>query len=161
MQARRTMTGTFLSIGLLVTVMALIAGVLGMHVMTGLHTQHPMTTAATTTVISVETVDHGTAAHDHHRGEAGTTDAEADAGPAVGPAAGGPAQCACSGNCSTEHAMGVFCVPSTATGVLAAPLPDTSTTVPSSFRPVATGSSTLWSYLPGSPSPGELSISRT
>ncbi|QQQ63959.1 hypothetical protein [Paenarthrobacter ureafaciens] len=157
MQARRTMTGTFLSIGLLVTVMALIAGVLGMHVMTGLHTQHPMTTAATTTVISGRTVDHGTAAHDHHGGGATTTAAETDAGPA----AGGLAQCACSGNCSTEHAMGVSCVPSTATSVLAAPLPDTSTTVPSSFRPVATGSSTLWSYLPGSPSPGELSISRT
>ena len=159
MQARRTMTGTFLDIGLLVTVMALIAGVLGMHVMTGLHTQHAMTTAATM-VISVETVDHGTAAHDHHGGGAGTTDAQA-AGPAAGPAAGGPAQCACSGNCSTEHAMGASCVPSTATSVLAAPLPDTSTTVPSSFRPVATGTSTLWSYLPGSPSPGELSISRT
>ncbi|UOD82915.1 hypothetical protein [Paenarthrobacter ureafaciens] len=157
MQARRTMTGTFLSIGLLVTVMALIAGVLGMHVMTSLHTQYPMTTAVTTTVISVETVDHGTAAHDPHGGGAGITDAQADAGPA----ADGLAQCACSGNCSTEHAMGVSCVPSTATGVLAAPLPDTSTTVPSSFRPVATGASTLWSYLPGSPSPGELSISRT
>ena len=156
MQARRTMTGTFLDIGLLVTVMALIAGVLGMHVMTGLHTQHPMSTAETM-FISGETADHGTAAHDHHGGGASITDAEADAGPATGPLA----QCACSGNCSTEHAMGVSCVPSTATSVLAAPLPDASTTVPSSFRPVATGTSTLRSYLPGSPSPGELSISRT
>ena len=161
MQARRTMSGTFLNIGLLVTVMALIAGVLGMHVMTGLHTQHPVTTAATTTVISGRTVDHGTAAHDPHGGGATTTAAETDAGPATGPAAGPLTQCACSGNCSTEHAMGVSCIPSTATSVLAAPLPGTSTTAPSSFRPVATGAGTLWSYLPGSPSPGELSISRT
>lgn len=151
MEPHRTITRFFLRAGLLSAVLALIAGLLGMHIMIGPHSLHApvMTTAAARAVPATGDA----AAHASHTGAAPSVSGDTGMAPLV--------QCSCSGNCSTAHAAGSSCIPSVGTGGLAAPLRDSTTTAPSTFQIEAGSSGTLWSYQPGSPSPGELSISRT
>lgn len=154
MAAQRTTSGSvLLSAGLLAAVLALIAGILGMHVMTGSHSAHAATTAP-----GAPTSAAGTG-HTDHAPTAAEIAVVQDPG-VVGDAVS-PAQCSCSGNCSSQHAMAASCIPSVAPAGLTAPLPDNtvSITVPSPNS--AAASRVPWSYRPGSPSPGELSISRT
>ncbi len=142
--------------GLFVAVLALIAGIFGMHVMTASHALHSPATAAA-------------AVSAHHESSAAGHMAEHASGPFFAPdtprkgdaSASGTVQCTGSGNCCSMQAMPASCTPSVKTGSLAAPLPGTGI----SFRTPNTGTlatiSARWSYLPGSPSPGDLCISRT
>jgi hypothetical protein len=142
--------------GLFAAVLALIAGIFGMHVMTATHALHSPATAAAAVVA-------------HHESSNAGHMAEHPSGPLLAPdtpgpddeSAGGNVQCTCSGSCSSMQAMSASCTPSVKTGSLAAPLPGTGI----SFRNPNTGAlatiSARWSYLPGSPSPGDLCISRT
>lgn len=142
--------------GLLATVLALIAGIFGMHVMTATHAMHSPATAAA--AVSVH----------HESSRAGHT-GEHDPGPsaasdmpgALDEAGTRTAQCSGSGNCASMQPMTAACTPSAKTGSLAAPLPGAGIIA----RNVTSGTlatiSARWSYLPGSPSPGELCISRT
>ena len=137
--------------GLLAAILALIAGIFGMHVMTATHTQH---SAAV-----------GTHHHSSPAGHAG----EQAPGPASAPNLPGDqgdegtrtVQCTDSGARTGMQAMTAACTPSVKTGSLTAPLPGTGII----DRNINTGTlaaiSAQWSYLPGSPSPGELCISRT
>ena len=149
-----TITRFFLRAGLLAATLALIAGLLGMHIMIGPHSLHVgvITTAADSAPTAVAATGDA-AAHTGHMGAAQSMGGESGTVPL--------AQCSCSGNCPTAHVAGGSCIPSVGTGGLAAPLRDNTTTAPSTFQFQAESSGTLWSYLPGSPSPGELSISRT
>ena len=151
MEPNPTITRLFLRAGLLTAVLALIAGLLGMHIMFGPHSLHApvMTTVAAAAVPAAGDA----AAHAGHTGTAPSVSGDTGMAPLV--------QCSCSGNCSTAHVAGGSCIPSVGTGGLAAPLRDSTTTAPSTFQFQAESSGTLWSYRPGSPSPGELSISRT
>ena len=146
--------------GLLAGILAVLAGILGMHVMTGSHSMHSpaaLTAAAGTGAGHT----HPAAAHGH------AEHAITDASPAHHSSDGHTApsivveQCSCSDSCASMHTMTVSCTPSGKTGSLSVPLPGTAVfgVISNATAPGAVPGS--YSYRPGSPSPGELSISRT
>lgn len=159
MAAQRTITGSaLLTATLLAAVLAIITGILGMHVMTGTHSAHSSATipADLPALASSAPV---TSAHAGHQSTSSGPGSLQELPATNGPAS--PAQCSCSGNCSSEHSMSAACTPSAAAGILAAPVP-----AETSYRSAPSQASTTlvwnqWPYRPSSPSPGELSISRT
>jgi hypothetical protein len=162
MAASRTMTGSALrTAALLVTVLGLIAGILGMHVMTGTHSAHATMVSSAMTATPGD--DPAAAGKDDAGHAAHLTSSRTGAAAPVGGVSTGafPAQCSCSGNCTSGQSMNVSCVPSLASGGLSAPTPaeTLSLTAPSQASNILALS--IWSYRPGGPSPGELSISRT
>lgn len=159
--SRRNVATAFLHrAGLLAGILAVLAGILGMHVITGSHSMHsPAALAAASGTGAVHT--HSAAADGH--AEPGITYVS----PAHLSSDGHNApsvvieQCSCSDSCASMHTMTVSCTPSGKTGSLSVPLPGTAVfgVISNATAPGAVPGS--WSYLPGSPSPGELSISRT
>ncbi|MDQ0819760.1 hypothetical protein QFZ79_002050 [Arthrobacter sp. V4I6] len=145
--------------GLLAGLLAVLAGILGMHVMTGSHSMHSpaaLTAAVGTAKVHAEsTTAHGHTAH----GPVDTSSAHSSGGHEA--ASVSMEQCSCSDNCTGMNSMAVSCTPSAKTGSLSAPLPGTVvfSVISNAGAPGAVLRS--YSYLPGSPSPGELSISRT
>lgn len=143
-------------VGLFTAVLALIAGIFGMHVMTGTHAMHSPATA--TASVSAP----------HGASPAGHT-AEHLSGPSIAPdvhaaqdeAGARTVQCTDSGNCTSMQSMTAACTPSAKTGSLAAPLPGSGIIVRNTTAAMPSTIGVRWSYLPGSPSPGELCISRT
>ena len=144
--------------GMLSLVFALIAGIFGMHVMSGHHNIHAALASAVTGVESA-----GHSGHLHHPHEAGES-AAVTAG-AAGTAAGQeiPAAAGCpDGDCSGTQAMTVSCIPSGKTGSLAAPMPGTSVVAAALVRAGPAGQvSGRNAHNPDTPTPCELSISRT
>ncbi|NHW48600.1 hypothetical protein HAV21_17140 [Paenarthrobacter sp. MSM-2-10-13] len=170
MAAQRTMmSSALLTASLLTAVLALITGILGMHVMTGTHSAH---TAAMVSVGMTDTTGSYPAMSEHPTpGLPVSGHASHSVSPSSGPAAlqklsavnaaPSPAQCSCSGNCSSQHSMSASCIPTVATGALAAPVPDDTVSITAQSAASTIAAPVPWSYRPGSPSPGELSISRT
>ncbi|WP_157360960.1 hypothetical protein [Arthrobacter sp. EPSL27] len=140
--------------GLFTAVLALIAGIFGMHVMTATHAVHSPATAAATVSAHPDSSPAG------HAGEA-------PVGPSSAPhaaqdeAGARSVQCTDSNTCTSMQSMTSSCTPSAKTGSLAAPLPGTGIIVRNTNAGSQSTISALWSYLPGSPSPGDLCISRT
>ncbi len=142
--------------GLFTAVLALIAGIFGMHVMTATHAMHSPATAAAT-------------AGAHHDSSPAGHAGELPPGPSSAPhvhaaqdeAGARTVQCTDSNNCTSMQSMTAACTPSAKTGSLAAPLPGTGIIASNTNAGTHSTISALWSYLPGSPSPGELCISRT
>ncbi|MCU1549065.1 MAG: hypothetical protein JWO29_2016 [Arthrobacter sp.] len=142
--------------GLLAGVLAVIAGILGMHVVTGSHSMHAPAamTAATARTVHAESPVHGHSGHP----VAGM--------PSTLPVAGSLDMAEssaelCSNGSNSAQTTTVSCTPSAKTGSLAAPMPGTAV---SGSVPAAGTAGALprpYSYLSGSPSPAELSISRT
>lgn len=159
--AHRNAASAFLHrAGLLAGILAVLAGILGMHVITGSHSMHSpaaLTAAAGTGAGHT----HSAAAHDH------ADPAITNASPAQLSSDGHMApgivveQCSCSDSCAGMHTMTVSCTPTGKTGSLAAPLPGTSVVGVNSDTSGPGAVPGSYSYLPGCPSPGELSISRT
>lgn len=159
MTASATATAFLRRAGGLAAILAVIAGILGMHVIAGNHSAH---SAAATTVALTNAgspaddapTHQGPGAHPSHSAPA--HHAADPAGAAVEPCSG-----SCTSGCPSAQTTTVSCTPSAQSGSLNAPLPGTTV-----FGAVP-GSGPLdallraYSYLPGSPSPGELSISRT
>lgn len=141
--------------GLFTAVLALIAGIFGMHVMTATHAMHSPATAAAT----VSDHDSSAAGHtaEHPPGPFSAPDVHA----AQDEAGARTVQCTDSNNCTSMQSMTAACTPSTKTGSLAAPLPGSGIVASSPNAGTHSTISSRWSYLPGSPSPGELCISRT
>ncbi|MET3922538.1 hypothetical protein [Arthrobacter sp. UYEF20] len=144
--------------GLFAAVLAIIAGILGMHVMTGTHSGHsPATVTATTTGAHA-----GAAAADGHNFHQLSGTPGAHAGADSPEAAGSPAQmCSCSDSGTGMQAMTMSCTPSVKTGALSAPCPGSTVFGIISQTGVAGTLRGDWTFLPRTPSPGELSISRT
>ena len=143
--------------GLLTVVLALIAGIFGMHVMTATHAMHSPATAAATV-----------SAH-HGSSPAGHT-GELPAGPSSAPdvhasaqdeAGARTVQCTDSNHCTSMQSVTAACTPSAKTGSLAAPLPGTGIIARNTNAAMPSAIGLRWSYLPVSPSPGERCISRT
>ena len=142
--------------GLITAVLALMAGIFGMHVMTATHAMHAPATAAATV-----STHHGSS-------PAGHTGERPD-GPSSAPhvhaaqveAGARTVQCTDSNHCTSTQSMTAACTPSAKKGSLAAPLPGIGIIARNANAGTQSTISTLWSYLPGSPSPGELCISRT
>ncbi|MEC5182170.1 hypothetical protein RCH07_003546 [Arthrobacter sp. CG_A4] len=148
---------------LLAGLLAIIAGFLGMHVITGMHATH----ASTALSSAAETIRTDTGYGPIHREinsphPAGHTAPGAVAQPAATGASLAPsASCECRSNCTDVASLHSVCIPSAAAASLAAP--PAGTAALSADPPVTppAGTSSPYPYLPASPSPEELSISRT
>jgi hypothetical protein len=153
---------------LLLGLIAIVAGFLGMHIMAGLHGAHAMTAMAASADSSSRFVDgpashSATSAHDSIA-LAPAPDPSATAGPGLegNHASAGPsALCVCQAECTDPASVHSACVPSAAVSTLAAPPPGTAPTSLQNPDTRGTGAVRAYAYLPGGPSPGDLSISRT
>lgn len=146
------------SAGLLAGMLAVIAGLLSMHIMTGDH-DRPQVSASPGMDIpagvlqpAVPLQDFGTA----NAGRAAVPDAVSRSVSALELAAA----CASPDPCTAMSAMDAVCVPSPADTIFAAPLPGGTPFAPQALAGGAVPV-TQYSYLPGSPSPCDLCISRT
>ena len=166
---------------LLAALLAVIAGLLGMHILSGSHGMHSQAppsgttghTAAEHPAAPAPAPAHDTnSGHNTHSGHQAGATAEADspAPPRVAdviPASvtvggtGVPPSCVCQDGCAEKPAMHVGCTPSPAGATLSAPQPGAA--LPAA-RPWTAGRADLppgYAYRPGTPSPNDLSISRT
>ncbi|MGG5175706.1 hypothetical protein ACQQCD_11960 [Pseudarthrobacter sp. J1763] len=150
--ARRA-TALLLRSALLAGLLAIVAGILGMHIMTG---THAMPAAAT----GHETgASHAMPAPEHPGDVADSTNLRGiSTAPGI-PHAPAPS-CADTGGCTVMSTMGGICVPSPGTTTLAAPPPGT-TALTYGGGPITGGPAVGYEFIPRSPSPGQLSISRT
>lgn len=153
--SRGRLIALLLRAGFLAAALAIIAGIFGMHIMTGSHSMSALATPM--------------AADDHaavqlhtsggHSSQGAAEPAAVQMTPAAA-AAGSSATCSSSGICPEMSAGGAACVPAPANTSLTAPLPGTAPyAVPDFTRTAALG--TNYSHSPDSPSPGDLCISRT
>ena len=163
---------------LLVGLLAVMAGFLGMHIIAGSHALHAQSSPPGS--IQTSTAPHAaghTGGHSSHR--ATGTFSQAYDGPAAAetasvltpaaatPAAatgGGtqaPASCSCRGGCAEAPAVHVGCVPSPAGASLSAPQPGTTLVGAQPGSAARADRPSGYAYLPGTPAPGDLSISRT
>lgn len=151
----------FLLLGLL----AVVTGFLGMHIMAGMHGAHAMTeaTSSTETAGTSSRTANSPAPHPAaHTLHAGTTVHDAMIqDPARNRAAVPSASCVCQSNWTNPASMHSACVPSAAVTSLAAPPPGTAPIAV--HNPAMPGGHAIraYSHFPASPSPGDLSISRT
>ncbi|WP_026537027.1 hypothetical protein [Arthrobacter sp. 9MFCol3.1] len=159
---------------LLVGLLAVVAGFLGMHIMTGMHGAHATTAVTSSTEPAgpssrpetnlasdpaAPALHAGTTAHDSMAPAATATAGPEPAGNTK--AATPSASCVCQSSCTDPASMHSACVPSAAVTSLAAPPPGMAPA--SMHNPDTHGDAAVraYSYLPASPSPGDLSISRT
>lgn len=161
MVTQRTMTGSaLLTAALLTGVLALITGILGMHVTAGPNSAHSAVAVSSGLSAATGATSGGEASG--HVGHPATTPDPAGLQELSGSnGAASPAQCSCSGDCSSQHSMSASCIPSVTAGGLAAPVPDDTVSITGQSAASTTAARVPWSYRPGGPSPGELSISRT
>ncbi|UKA73376.1 MULTISPECIES: hypothetical protein [Micrococcaceae] len=153
---RRLLTALLLRGGFLTAALAIIAGIFGMHVMSGAHDMPPgssMSMAGPGGSTQLQTM---TASHVHAMG---TSRGVASNDPA---AAGSFSLSSCdpAGSCTEMSAGDAACVLAPGHTTLAAPLPGTAPYDLPDFGAAAALGST-YAYSPGSPSPGDLCISRT
>lgn len=147
--------------GYLLAALALMAGILGMHIMTGAHSMaatHTMPAAAAAVAGQQPGAPAGDAVHSTHQTSGSGITPEAS--PAAQPVIGSSSSCASAGACPEMHAMDAGCVLKPGNTTLSAPSPGTAPDALPAFSHAAV-TSTNYSHTPDSPSPGELSISRT
>jgi hypothetical protein len=147
---------------LFAAVLAIMAGIFGMHVMTGTHSMHsPDAAIATTATAAAAGMVHAgpSGGHTGHQTPGTSSDAQVSGGQDAGGAS--VEQCPDTGGCPGMQAMTAACIPSANTGSLTAPLPGTAVLAVNNNSGALLVGAGRWSYLPGSPSPGELCISRT
>lgn len=124
-----------LRMGLLAGLLAIMAGILGMHVMAGSHSLHATPVLGESAVVNLS-----------HAVQ------DADSSPAP--------PCASPGTCTAMSALHAVCVPAPGHNTLAAPLPGVPPYANTGMRE-AGAAPCGYSHRPGSPSPGDLCISRT
>jgi hypothetical protein len=173
--------------GLLAGLLAIIAGIVGMHILTGSHNVHMTGTSAAAQPHHGVQPHHGaqtasTAAPAHHPvqphemvaehsvpssyggqdqdNQANAVRVTAGVNTSSDPApASGTFSCLGGDPCAGMSAVGGSCIPYGSTGSLAAPPPSTVPFAADTQAPVAVTSS--YTHLPESPSPADLCISRT
>lgn len=152
---------------LLAGTLALIAGILGMHVLTSSHASHAAASSGHAVASADHTVpsaDHGAASLGHlagHTAVAHSAAGHAGHGQAV-PASDTPdaAPAACGDTCPGVHESGAPCIPSAPNGtVILYPPQEATAEIPA--EPGRGSPAAAYSYSPPSPTPCELSISRT
>lgn len=167
---------------LLTGLLAVIAGFLGMHILSGSHGLHGQASPAVSIehspahtagqAPSGDTAGHP-AGHSGH-GAAGTVSqaydgpAAATTAPSVTPAAATvrgtqvPPSCECQGGCAEKPSAHINCTPSPAGASLSAPQPGTTPLGAQPWTALARADLlSSYAYLPGTPTPRDLSISRT
>lgn len=167
---------------LLAGILAVIVGFLGMHIFSGshgMHSQYPLPGSAGPAAEHSAAPASATAldAHASHKAVL-TAPVSATATPvlatptSVTPAssmpasvtAGGtqvPASCVCAGGCGDKPAVHVACTPSPAGASLSAPTPGTTPLAMQSRTRASAAPQPDRTYRPGTPTPLDLSISRT
>lgn len=154
--SRSPVTAFLLRAGLLTAALAIIAGIFGMHIMTGAHNMaaaHSMSvTGAGPAMAQMHSTPTGHPGHGAELSPRGTAVAET--------ATGSSSSCSTAGTCHEMSAMDAACVLSPGNTSLSAPMPGTAPYALPDFDGAAAGG-TNYSYSPGSPSPGDLCISRT
>lgn len=152
--SRRHLTAFLLRAGFLTVALAIIAGIFGMHIMTGAHSMAGAHSAPVAAADTVMTHAHGTPADDHGDG-AGLAPHTA-----IVPETAPGSSCSTAGTCHEMSGMDAACVLSPGNTSFTAPLPGTAPYALPDFGAAATAGTT-YSYSAGSPSPGDLCISRT
>lgn len=143
---------------LLTVFLAIVAGILGMHIMTGAHTMP--TAAAGTTMEVPQPQGVGHTGHAPLQSSPRGTETEPATASRPDGVSGQASSCADTSGCTSMSAMDAVCVLSPANTSLSAPLPGL-TPLQAPDTSGAAAASTGYSYLPGSPSPRDLCISRT
>lgn len=155
---RTFMRASLRRLGLLIGLLAIIAGIFGMHVMTGTHSGH-----SPAAVLGIApAAQTGTAAPGSHglHPVSHLTGIGKPAG--LGDTAGALEQGhSCFGSGAGVHAMTGSCIPSARTGSLSARPPAAAGFGLISPATAAGAAPGVQCYHPGTPSPGELSVSRT
>jgi len=161
---------------LLAALLAVIAGFLGMHILSGSHAMHSQAPPSGTTghaAAPPRAPAHDThSSHSTHSSHQADSTAPADSpapppSPDVVPAAvtvggtGVPPSCVCQGGCAEKPAMHVGCTPSPAGATLSAPQPGAALPAAPLWTPGQADLPSGYAYRPGTPSPNDLSISRT
>ncbi|MCB5290818.1 hypothetical protein [Arthrobacter sp. SO3] len=158
---------------LLAGILAVIAGFLGMHIFSGphgMHSQEPLPGSAGQVAAEHPASLPSAPGHDGHASHTAdlTAPPTAAATPVpVTPASvtvGGtpvPPSCVCPGGCTDKSAVHVDCTPSPAGTSLSAPPPGTTTLAMQSWPPALAARQPDRTYHPGTPTPRDLSISRT
>ena len=134
---------------LFLLVAAVIAGIFGMHVVTGSHSAHSVPAVAQAAALPADHHGHSTAGSVNitapHDATAFVNDSES---------------CS-SGSCPGAGSAEEHCIPSLKTGSLTAPLPGTGVASVAAGPTLLLESPSTWSYTPSGPSLNHLSISRT
>lgn len=166
---------------LLVALLAVIVGFLGMHILDGSHGLHAQPSRSGSVQASTAPQPAGQAASGQTAGHPAGHSSHSDArtipvldGPSVAPAASGvapyaatvggtqpPPLCTCQGGCAETPTIHVGCTPSPAGASLGAPLPGSTLAEARPWTAARAERPSGYAYLPGTPTPRELSISRT
>ncbi|AOT04675.1 hypothetical protein [Arthrobacter sp. U41] len=150
----RRVTSFLRRAGLLAGLLAIIAGIFGMHIMTG---SHIMPASAAVPGAEMPQVMQSPATE--HTSRAPGAAPAIDSSPSGGTTSVQGLSCVDLGGCAMMSAMDASCIPSPGNASLAAPPPgQTPFAVVDDAAPTP---GSIYSYLPGSPSPGQLCISRT
>lgn len=159
--------------GLLAGILAVIAGLLGMHIFSGPHGMHshePIPGSAGQAAAEHPAASPSAPAHDGHASHSAGLTAPLPAAVTpvpVTPASvtvGGsqvPPSYACPGGCADKSAVHVDCTPSPAGASLSAPPPGTTTLAMQAWTSALAARQPDRTYRPGTPTPRDLSISRT
>ena len=150
----RSAAGGALRVALLAAVLAVLAGFLGMHIFSGSQVvrasaEHSAADAP------ANAAGHGTASH-AASGHSGT----GHSGSATRHETPAPPSCD-GGGCGEQHTAHVSCTPVPSGASVGAPPPGTTLLAVQPRSAPSADPATAYSYLPATPTPSELSISRT
>lgn len=162
--ARRGLVGAFfLRAGFLVAAVAIIGGLLGMHIVAGGHSAHAGHRAVAEHSAPVSHAAFaGHSAHAAHGADTEHSARQAALPSAQGPALlAGASSCALAGNCPAMSGPDAGCVLAPGTATLTVPVPGTVPSLLPHRGQLHAGALASYSYLPGNPTPGDLCISRT
>ena len=169
-------------VALMAGLLAVIAGFLGMHILTGSHGHHTQASFPGSIQSTMAPPTVGAASAGHSAGLPAGHSGHGAAGPVVqaydGPAAaitlpsvkpaaaslGGtqvPPSCDCQGGCADKPSAHADCTPSPSGASLSAPQPGTTPLEHRPWTAVRADRLSGYAYLPGTPTPLDLSISRT
>ena len=144
---------------LLPGLLAVILGLLGMHVLAGSHGMHGQAASAGST--ATPTVLHSDAGvHTEHALSAPAPETQTPASVTIG-GTEVPPSCVCPGGCTQKQTVYAGCTPSPAGASLSAPQPGSTFLDSESWTAVRADRPAGYAYLPGTPTPRDLSISRT
>lgn len=154
---------------LLAVFLPVLLGLFGMHVLAGSHGMHAQVAPAANTAASMMLLSdaqvHASPAPDGHAPSASA--GQAHSGPSATPASaaiGGPEvppSCVCQGGCAEKPTVHAGCTPSPAGASLSAPQPGSTSLDGGSWTAARAESPAGYTYVPGTPTPRDLSISRT
>lgn len=159
--SRGPIPALLLRTGIIAAALAIIAGIFGMHVMNPNHTMHSPAAAQMGATLTSPTNGHADHQGAAGNGAPGPTQEAAGKPVPAGLGAESAAACACSAECAGAETVGAACVPSAKGGTLTAPEAGQGTLASQNRRGHPGRVSASYAYLPASPSPAELSISRT